>query len=137
MDISPDKNGLYPFSGKSKDQILKEFSFKKVKLTGVWDHNQELRITKKKDGLNGFEIITPFITHLNKQGEKCGLMVNRGWIVEDLIARNLHYRTEPKETITGYIYGGDHRQKYDIENANSPINSLWSRAWPDNMAVTC
>ena len=61
-------------------------------------------------------------------------MVNRGWIVEDLLWRNFHYRTEPLETITGYIYEGDHKQKYD-QAPNSPINNLWFRAWPEDMAM--
>ena len=64
-------------------------------------------------------------------------MVDRGWVVQDLVYRNFHYRTEPKETITGYIYEGDKKQKYDDESPNSPMNNLWFKNWPETMAATC
>ena len=85
--------------------------------------------------MRGYQILTPFITHLNSKGEKCGLMVNRGWIVEDLVFKNFHYRTEPKETITGYIYEGDYHQKYDDYAPNAPMNNDWFKVWPETMAL--
>ena len=84
----------------------------------------------------GYEIVTPFITHINSKGQKCGLMVNRGWIVNDLIDHNFHYRTNPRETITGFIYEGDARQKYD-DTPNAPIHNLFRRTFPEQLATLC
>ncbi len=58
---------------------------KPIKVKGCFDFMQEIRVEKMKDSDKGFDIIMPLYTHLNEKGEKCGILVNRGWIPCDII----------------------------------------------------
>ena len=107
LDLNPNEEGKYPFSVLSKEEIAEKYNFKKVKITGIFDHGNEFRIEKKWDGLNGFEICTPLITHINSKGEKCGIIVNRGWLVEDFAMNQNYYIDSPHATVTGFLYPGD------------------------------
>jgi cytochrome oxidase assembly protein ShyY1 len=62
------------------DQFESDYSFKKVKLRGIFDHSKEIQVEKLRNGEKGVEIITPFYTHLNELGEECGILINRGWV---------------------------------------------------------
>lgn len=53
-------------------------------MTGYMDLTRELKIAKEKNGEKGFESIAPFYTHVDKNGQACGLLVNRGWMPKDL-----------------------------------------------------
>ena len=38
---------------------------KPVKIRGIFDHTQEIQVTKERNGEKGVDIITPFYTHLD------------------------------------------------------------------------
>lgn len=57
---------------------------KPVKVSGIFDHNKEIRVEKYKNSEKGFAMITPFYTHLDKNGQACGILVNRGWVPYDM-----------------------------------------------------
>ncbi len=63
--------------------------------------------------------MTPLITHLNEKGEPCGILVNRGWMPEDLKWNNTHYYGAHGE-VTGLLYRGDAKTKYS--HPNTPAN---------------
>ena len=133
-DITPSESGHFPFSGLSEEEIAEKYGYKRVKLTGMFDHAKEVRVEKERDGMVGYEILTPFYTHVNSKGEKCGLMVNRGWLVRDFENSNQHYMGPTKDTIEGVLYAGDLHQKYDAQ-PNTPASGQWRRVWPDNLAL--
>lgn len=90
---------------------------KPVQVTGIFDHTKEIMVDKYYKGEKGVEIITPFYTHLNEKGEECGIMVNRGWVPEDLKLMKMHYNSAMSGTITGLLYRGDPKTKYTYPNA--------------------
>ena len=69
-----------------------------------------------RNGEKGVEIITPFYTHLNEKGEEVGILVNRGWVPEDLKDLKYHYTGATSGEITGVLYRGDNQTKYSLPN---------------------
>ena len=53
---------------------------KLVKVTGHFDFMQEFRVDTKKNNDRGFNIVNPLYTHLDKDGNSCGILVNRGFV---------------------------------------------------------
>ena len=98
------------------DQFENDFSFKKVKVRGIFDHSKEIQVEKVRNGEKGVEIITPFFTHLNENGEECGILVNRGWVPLDFKDLKNHYTGVVSGEITGLLYRGDARTKYSAPN---------------------
>ena len=58
---------------------------KPVSVKGIYDHQKEIRVEKEYRGEKGFEIITPFYSHLDSNNQACGVLVNRGWVPFDLV----------------------------------------------------
>ena len=98
------------------DDFENEFSFKKVKVRGIFDHSKEIQVEKLRNGEKGVEIITPFYTHLNEKGEECGILVNRGWVPEDFKDLKYHYTNSTSGEVTGILYRGDRQYKYSVAN---------------------
>ena len=73
--------------------------------------------------------MTPFYTHLNKNGEECGLLVSRGWLPLDLSQSRMHYESKTLGHIEGVLYTGDQKSKYTYKN-NVPVHGQWWRADP-------
>lgn len=68
VDITP-LNGKSFFWSQGKqdlDQIENDYSFKKIKVKGIFDHNKETQVEKSRNGEKGVDIVTPFYTHLNE-----------------------------------------------------------------------
>lgn len=117
VDITPQNKGGFVWSKvQDIDQFENDYSFKKVKVRGIFDHNKEIQVEKIRNGEKGVEIITPFYTHLNENGEEVGLLVNRGWVPEDLKDLKYHYTGVTSGEITGVLYRGDNQTKYSIPN---------------------
>ena len=88
IDITPQNKGSFPWTKAADiDQFESDYSFKKVKVRGIFDHNREIQVEKLRNGENGVEIVTPFYTHLNEKGEECGILVNRGWVPVEAIEK--------------------------------------------------
>ena len=117
IDITPQNKGNFIWSkAQDIDQFESDYSFKKVKVRGVFDHNKEIQVEKLRNGEKGVEIITPFYTHLNQKGEEVGILVNRGWVPEDLRNLKNHYTGVTSGEITGVLYRGDNQTKYSLPN---------------------
>ena len=78
--------------------------------------SKEYQVEKVRNGEKGVEIICPFYTHLNEKDEECGILVNRGWVPEDLRYQRLHYNSKYQGDITGILYRGDPKTKYSEKN---------------------
>jgi cytochrome oxidase assembly protein ShyY1 len=116
VDITPQNRGAFPWTGKDTDAFENDFSFKKVKVRGMFDHTREVQVEKIRNGEKGVEVITPFLTHLNEKGEECGLLVNRGWVPLDLKDLKMHYTSPTSGEIQGLLYRGDAQTKYSKPN---------------------
>jgi len=71
VDITPKNSGVFPWSlpkAGSIEAFESDYSFKKVKLRGIFDHTKETQVEKLRNGEKGVDIITPFYTHLNEKG---------------------------------------------------------------------
>ena len=84
VDLTPLNSSKFIWNNKDLDKFEDEWSLKPVSLRGIFDHTKEIQVEKWQDGEKGVEVITPFFTHLNEKGEECGVLVNRGWVPEDL-----------------------------------------------------
>jgi len=73
-----------PWSNEDLAKFDKEYQMKPVKINGFLDFDRDVHVLKWKDGEKGVEVITPMYTHLNKDEEACGILVNRGWLPWDL-----------------------------------------------------
>jgi cytochrome oxidase assembly protein ShyY1 len=93
---------------------------KPVTLSGYLDHQKELKIEKTLNGEKGFEVITPFYTHLDANNQPCAIFVNRGWIAKDLHKFRFD-RNQEAARVRGVLYRGDAKTKYT--EPNSPINN--------------
>jgi cytochrome oxidase assembly protein ShyY1 len=93
QDITPLNSGKFPWSKAkiNEEEFENEYSMKKVKVKGIFNHDKEILVTKMRNGEKGVDIVTPFFTHLNEKGEECGVLVNRGWVPWDLRDLRLHY----------------------------------------------
>lgn len=117
VDITPQNKGAFPWTKASNiDDFENDFSFKKVKVRGIFDHTREIQVEKMKNGEKGVEIITPFYTHLNEKNEECGILVNRGWVPQDFKDLKMHYTGVVAGEITGLLYRGDAQTKYSLPN---------------------
>lgn len=89
---------------------------KPVKVRGIFDHYKEIFVDKDLNGEKGFDVVTPFYTHLNEKGEECGILVNRGWIPLDMLGTRSHQTGVTSGEITGLLYRGDPETKYSMPN---------------------
>lgn len=105
---------------------------KPVLLRGYFDHNKEIQIEKHLNGEKGVEIITPFFTHLNNSEEPQSILVNRGWMAEDL--KEWRYdKTQDLVRVRGVLYRGDAQTKYT--KPNRPLLSKYRSVRPEELAV--
>ena len=77
--------------------------------------------------------MTPFYTHLNEKGEECGILVNRGWVPDDLKDMKMHYTGVTSGKITGILYRGDAKTKYS--EPNEPIIDRYTRVDPYDFSL--
>lgn len=136
VDITPlnGKGGfLWSKPNINVDEFENDHSFKKIKVKGMFNHEQEIRVEQKKNFEKGSYIITPFYTHLNEKGEECGILVNRGWVPKDLVDLKLHYTGTTSGTITGLLYRGDAKTKYS--RPNTPTLDLYHTITPLDFAL--
>ena len=117
IDLTPVKGqDSYPWHGLSRGKFKEDYSYVPVKITGKFDHMNAIYIIRPRDAVNGFEVITPFITHTNKQNEVCRIWVDRGWIRE--VFRHTHRVEDTHEemTIQGVLNTDEGKTKHSIPN---------------------
>jgi cytochrome oxidase assembly protein ShyY1 len=117
VDITPLNNGSFLWSkAKNIDDFENDYSFKKVSVRGIFDHNKEIQVEKIRNGEKGVDVITPLYTHLNDKGEECGILVNRGWVPLDFKDLKMHYTSSVSGEVQGVLYRGDATTKYSVAN---------------------
>tara|TARA_R100000005_G_scaffold96585_1_gene84839 strand:+ start:26948 stop:27673 length:726 start_codon:yes stop_codon:yes gene_type:complete len=94
----------------------KEWQYRRVRLTGEFEHDKEIHLFAHADkGRAGFQIITPF----RRTVEGDLVLVNRGWVPE----ANKEPATRPEGQIEGLV------------TVTGIVRKPWSKAWsfmPDN-----
>lgn len=104
--------------------------FRRVQMTGVFQHEKELMITGKPfEGTAGFHVITPLLLEDGRI-----ILVNRGWIPE----KNRDRATRPKSltqglvTVEGILRQDKRRGRFVPDN--EPQNEVWLYVDTDEMA---
>jgi cytochrome oxidase assembly protein ShyY1 len=135
VDITPSNNERRFLWSKSNnlDEFEADFTLKKVKIKGIFDHNKEIQVEKNRDGEKGVEIVTPFYTHLNEKGEECGILVNRGWVPLDFKDMKMHYTGISSGEVIGFLYRGDAKTKYSLPN--EPTIDRYTRVDPYDFSL--
>ena len=111
-DITPMNKAAQVWNGENIDNFENDWSMKPVSVKGIFDHSREVQVDKMRNGEKGVDIVTPFYTHLSKDGEEQAILVNRGWVPYDLKDQRRHYETFSAGTISGLLYRGDAKTKY-------------------------
>ena len=106
---------------------------KPVQVRGVFDHENEIQVEKMRGTEKGAYVVTPFYTHLDAQGKENAILVNRGWVPEDLRQQRLHYYNNSMGTIKGVLYRGEALTKYSVPN--SPTVSLYTSVRPEDISL--
>ena len=132
VDITPKNGGSFPWSGKDADKFENEWSFKPVTLRGHLDFDRQIKIARTVNGEKGYDIVTPFVTHLNKNDEPCGIAVNRGWVPMDLADYRYDRRVDTTQ-VQGVLYRGDAKTKYSKHN--TPAHDNYHNAYPEELSV--
>ena len=132
VDITPKNGGTFPWSDDDAG-FDEEWSMKPVKVKGIFDHQKEMRVKKLKNGEKGAQVITPFYTHLDGKGEAAAILVNRGWLAQDLLETRQHYMTKDQGSIEGVLYRGDKMTKYT--GRNSPNVNMFKVVKPSDLAL--
>ena len=132
VDITPKNGATFPWSGQDANKFEQEWSMKPVTIRGYLDHNKEIKVNKMRNGEKGVEVITPFFTHLDKNEQACGILVNRGWLAWDLKDFR-HDRLNEVTNVTGILYRGDADTKY--LKPNQPLLSRYKTVRPQELAV--
>lgn len=133
VDITP-KDGTFKFHGMTPEQVEDEFGFKRVKVKGLLDVENEVRIQTVHRGEKGYIILNPLYTHVNEKKEPCGIVVNRGFLPSDLDMTGEHLRSKRDGYFEGILYCGDHISKYD-DVLNAPSQGYWSTVVPSDLAL--
>jgi len=112
-------NGMdeLPWANLDVREFNKNWAYKPVLLYGEFFHPKEKLVKRIKEGEDGFEIITPFYCYLNSKGEKCALLVDRGWVHVDIADDDKHKASHSGPMILrGMLFKGDSSNKYSEEN---------------------
>ena len=117
-DITPMNKGKHVWSGKDLDQFENDWSMKPVTIRGIFDHEGEMKIEQRNfRGEKGFQILTPFYTHLDADNKAQAIIVNRGWIPKDFGDLHEHQSVATAGEITGVLYRGEAKTKYSKPNS--------------------
>ena len=84
MDITPKNGENFAWTGQDLNKFEDDWGMKPVEINGILDIKKQVFIEKRKDGEKGVEVVAPMYTHLDKNNKVCGILVNRGWMPDDL-----------------------------------------------------
>jgi len=133
QDLTP-VDGKFAFNGMTPEEIEEKFGFRRVKIKGLMDFDNEVRVDTVYKGEKGQIICTPLYTHVNENKEACGIMVNRGFLTKDFDTFQKHRFADSNGYFEGIIYTGDKMSKYDMA-PNTPISNSWSKVIPYDLAL--
>ena len=107
-----------------------QWRYRRVKLVGVFQHDKEILMTGRTfEGSAGFHVLAPLLT----QDDRI-VLVNRGWVPENLRAREKRPQTlvEGLVTINGILRQDKRRGPFVPDN--EPKNEVWLYVDTDEMA---
>jgi cytochrome oxidase assembly protein ShyY1 len=106
---------------------------KLVTVKGYFDYTQEYLVEKYQEQEKGYEVICPLYTHIDQNGDKVGILINRGWVPYDLMNLRLHIPQGNYFEITGFLYKGDNKTKYNYPN--EPSFNTYTRVDPSDFSL--
>ena len=107
---------------------------KPVVIKGIFDHEAEMKIHQRNfRGEKGYNILTPFYTHLDANNKAQAIIVNRGWIPKDFGDLHEHRNNAAAGEIMGVLYRGEAKTKYS--KANSPAMNEYKNVTPSDLAL--
>ena len=103
------------------DRVVERMSFRRVIVTGVFQHDQEFYLYAPQSGRSGYRVITPVLQQLGLV-----LLVDRGWVPDDKRdpATRAQGQIEGEVTITGIV-------RNDIVGVQGPVpdNDVANNEW--------
>lgn len=104
-------------SEKNIKNFNSNWSFKPVELVGKFDYSKEVFVKTYKNGIKGYEIITPFYFYNeNNSNEFATIYVDRGFIEKKGELNHLHHHNHPGFTAIKGVLTMVHKNKVDKEN---------------------
>ncbi len=108
--------------GTKPPQLSSEFEFRKVKLSGLLLHKQQIELIGKYHGKKvGTHIITPLQLETGQI-----VLVNRGWLPED---SELKTQSDSEPTMVEGLIMPPHRKPWRFLPQNQPEKNIW--LWED------
>lgn len=103
---------------------LQGLSFRRVRVTGRFDHAAELYLWAQRDGVAGYDVLTPF--ERVGEGESQWIIVDRGWVPLDRKdpATRQPGQIDGAATVTGFVRT-DMTERGKLTPANEPAKNLW------------
>jgi cytochrome oxidase assembly protein ShyY1 len=132
IDITPKNGASFLWAGEDAAAFEQKMSMKPVAVRGIYDHGKEIRVEKMRNGEKGYDMVTPFYTHLDASGKAAGILVNRGWVPYDLRDTRQHQQSVAG-TIYGVLYQGDAQFKWS--KPNSPTIEAYHTVKPQDFAL--
>lgn len=113
-----------PVELTSRDTNLPSLAWRRVKVTGRFDHVHEVHLWALRDGKAGFDILTPLTRTDGAPGQL--ILVDRGWVPID--------KKEPATRAAGQVEGavevnGFVRIDLDARGPVTPDNDLVKNVW--------
>ena len=77
-----------------KAEFDEKWMYIPLKISGIFDHTKETKVSRTRHEERGYEIITPMFTSVDKKtGQMSGIFVNRGRIPMEYKDYNMHQNT--------------------------------------------
>ncbi|CDW84832.1 surfeit locus 1 family protein [Stylonychia lemnae] len=94
---------------QSKTEFEKIWLYRPVRIKGIIDNEKEIYIQRPQSGEKGVEVVAPLYESVNDKGELQGIMVDRGWIKEQLKDLKIHWNSteNSEQIIEGVIMRGE------------------------------
>lgn len=110
---------------------LPNFEYRKVLLTGVWDHTHSFLLgPKSRENVPGYNLITPLI----RPSGSSAILVNRGFVSSDLIKSHPDLLTKESGVTDALGLLRSSQVKNRFTPDNKPENGEWYWADVDAMA---
>ncbi len=107
-----------------RDSNLQSLAWRRVKVTGRFDHNHEFHLWSLRDGKPGFEVLTPMTRTDNAPGQV--VLVDRGWVPVDHkeIATRAEGAVPNAVEVDGFV-----RIDMDARGPVTPSNDVAKNIW--------
>lgn len=132
LDLRQQRFDAAPMELPANDDQLPDSAWRRIAVTGTFDHAHEIHLYRPRGGENGYDVLTPLLP--GGDGLR-PVLVNRGWVPEQRKdpATRAEAQTAGMVTVTGYLDGSlGIRGRFTPEN--EPERNQWF--WADFDAIS-